>query len=104
MLDLGFNLSLTPKIEEESFGNHPLVGKGIVFTGKMEKGSREEMEEEARRLGAKIQKAVSGKTAYLVCGEKVGARKTEKARRLGVTVLSEEEYLKMLPVKVESAD
>ena len=96
MLDLGFNLILTPTIEGESFGDHPLVGKGIVFTGKMEKGSREEMEEEARRLGARIQKTVSGKTAYLVCGEKVGARKTEKARHLGVTVLSEGEYLEIL--------
>ena len=96
MLDLGFNLSLTPKFEEKSFADHPLADKGIVFTGKMEKGSREEMEEEARRLGARIQKTVSGKTAYLVCGEKVGARKTEKARQLGVEVISEEEYLKML--------
>ncbi len=96
MLGLGFNLILTPRIEEGSFDNHQLTGKGIVFTGKMEKGSREEMEEEARRLGAKIQKAVSGQTAYLVCGENVGARKTEKARQLGVSVISEDEYLKML--------
>ncbi|MCD6291959.1 MAG: DNA ligase [Deltaproteobacteria bacterium] len=96
MLDLGFNLSLTPKFEDQSFTDHPLAGKGIVFTGKMEKGSREEMEEEARRFGAKIQKAVSGKTSYLVCGENVGARKTEKARQLGVNVISEEEYVKLL--------
>ncbi len=104
MLDLGFNLILTPRIEEESFEDHPLAGEGIVFTGKMENGSREEMEEEARRWGARIQKTVSSKTTYLICGEKVGARKTEKARQLGVLVLNEEEYLKMLTVKNESTD
>ena len=98
MLDLGFNINLTPKFEEGQTSTHPIADKGIVFTGKMEKGSREKMEEEARRLGAKIQKTVSGKTAYLVCGEKVGTRKTEKARQLGVTVISEDDYLKMLQV------
>ena len=98
MLNLGFNLSLTNLLKEKSLGDHPLVGKGIVFTGKMKKGDREEMEEEARRLGAKIQKTVSGKTTYLVCGEKVGARKAEKARQLGINVISEDDYLKMLEV------
>ncbi len=96
LLNLGFNLKLTPTLQEGSAKNHPLADKGIVFTGKMEKGSREEMEEEARRLGARIQKTVSGKTTYLVCGAKVGARKTEKAQQLGVTVISEGEYLEIL--------
>ena len=70
--------------------------QSVLWLKVMEKGSREEMEEEARQLGARIQKAVSGKTAYLVCGEKVGARKIEKARQLGVTVISEKEYLKIV--------
>ncbi len=96
LLELGFNLKVTPTLEEGSAKNQPLKDKGIVFTGKMTKGSREEMEEGARHLGARIQKTVTGKTTYLVCGEKVGARKTEKAQQLGVAVISEDEYLEML--------
>ena len=96
MLALNFNIKLTPRFAEETLKTLPLANKSIVFTGKMEKGSREEMEDEARRLGARIQKAVSGKTTYLVCGKNVGARKTEKARQLGVNVISEEDYLKLL--------
>ena len=69
-----------------------IAGKGIVFTGKMQQGSREAMQAEARKLGAKVQTAVSGKTDLLVCGEKVGAAKIKKAEALGVTIVTEAEY------------
>ncbi|MBN2809946.1 MAG: DNA ligase [Deltaproteobacteria bacterium] len=96
LLDLGFNLTPTPRLTAESLSSHPLADKGIVFTGKMVKGSREAMEDEARQLGARVQTAVSRKTDYLVCGENVGATKSEKARQLGVAVISEAEYRKIL--------
>ena len=92
MLDLGFNLRRTPLESEETETDSPIAGKGIVFTGKMTKGSREDMQTEARALGARVQTAVSGKTDYLVCGENVGAKKMEKAAKLGVSVLSEDQY------------
>jgi DNA ligase (NAD+) len=97
MLALGFNLVPTPLVEEQR-GNgpaHPLSGKGIVFTGKMSR-PREALEDEARARGARVQKTVSGKTDLLVCGEKVGARKIDKAEKLGIRLLREEEYLKLL--------
>ena len=97
MLALGFNLVPTPRSDKNREGEstHPLAGKGLVFTGKMSR-PREALEEEARALGARIQKTVSGKTDLLVCGDKVGARKIEKAKKLGVRLLSEEEYLQLL--------
>ena len=54
------------------------------------------MQTGARKLGAKVQTAVSGKTDFLVCGEKVGPKKIEKAKQLGVTILSEADYLNMI--------
>ncbi|MEE4609299.1 MAG: BRCT domain-containing protein [Desulfobacteraceae bacterium] len=73
-----------------------LAGRRIVFTGKMTGGSREEMQDEARRLGAEVQTAVGPTTDYLVCGEKVGAVKTAKARALGVAIIDEAAYRQML--------
>jgi DNA ligase (NAD+) len=46
-----------------------------------------------------VQTAVSGKTDYLVCGENVGAAKIDKANRLGVTVLTENQYMAMVSGK-----
>jgi DNA ligase (NAD+) len=71
-------------------------GKRVVFTGKMAGGSREEMQAEARRLGAVVQTAVGAATDYLICGEKVGDVKLAKARELGVTVIDEAGYRDLL--------
>jgi len=95
LMELGFNLRRTEPATAATAG-HPFQGKGLVFTGKLKSGSREEIENQARRFGARVQKSVSAKTDYLVCGEKVGARKTEKAAQLGVEVISEERYLEMV--------
>jgi DNA ligase (NAD+) len=99
MLQLGFNLGHTPLIQDGQLTDSPIVGKGIVFTGKMRQGSREDMQAQARRLGAKVQTAVGGKTDLLVCGEKVGAKKIDKAQNLGVAIISEEEYLALIKTK-----
>jgi DNA ligase (NAD+) len=96
MLALGFNLQRTPLASEPSSLDSPVAGKAVVFTGKMNHGSRTAMQAEARSLGAIVQTAVSGNTDYLVCGERVGAKKIAKARELGLTVLTEAEYLDMI--------
>ena len=98
MLDLGFNLSKTPLVGDSRDIDSPIAGKGVVFTGKMKRGSREDMQAQARRLGAKVQSAVSGNTDMLICGEKVGASKLEKASRLNVEVISEEAYNRLIGV------
>ena len=99
MLDLGFNLRRTPLAKEQEPIDSPVAGKGIVFTGKMIYGNREAMQTQARSLGATVQTAVSGKTDYLVCGENVGATKINTARRLGVTILAESQYITMVTGK-----
>ncbi|WP_319404714.1 helix-hairpin-helix domain-containing protein [uncultured Desulfosarcina sp.] len=99
MLDLGFNLQRTPLSSEQEAIVSPIAGKGIVFTGKMIHGSREAMQAGARALGGKVQTAVSGSTDYLVCGERVGASKINKANRLGVTILTESQYMTLVTGK-----
>ena len=96
MLSLGFNLQRTPLLRERATIESPIAGKGVVFTGKMQKGTREEMQAQARRLGATVQTAVSRNTDYLVCGENVGAAKIKKADALQVRRLTEDEYLSMI--------
>ena len=95
---LGFNLNLTPLVTEISkmTGINPVFGKTIVFTGAMKRGTRQDMKKQAKLLGAKMANTVSGKTDYLIVGEKVGATKIAAAREKGVTVLTEEEYMGLL--------
>jgi DNA ligase (NAD+) len=57
------------------------------------------MQAQARTLGGTVQTAVSGKTDYLVCGENVGASKMNTANRLGVTILTESQYMAMVAGK-----
>lgn len=93
---LGFNLKATKSSDSKS--SLPLDGELIVFTGSMEHGKRQDMEAEAKRLGAKIGKSVTSKTTLLVTGKSVGEKKISDATDKGVRVLSESEYLSMLKV------
>jgi DNA ligase (NAD+) len=96
--ELGFNLAETAKSSELGSITSPISGKIIVFTGKMLQGSREDMEKKAKILGAKPAKSVTGKTDYLVTGEKVGESKIKAATEKGVEILTEQQYLDLLPV------
>jgi DNA ligase (NAD+) len=96
MLSLGFNLSDTPLFQESEVIKSPIVGMRVVFTGKMIQGSRNQMKKYALELGAKVQSSVSVKTDILICGEKVGQAKVSKAEKLGIKIMSEEEYLILL--------
>jgi DNA ligase (NAD+) len=78
-----------------SVGDGRLVGKKFVLTGTMEGMSRDEAKEKIRELGGEISSAVSSATDYVVAGEKAG-NKLDKARELGVKILNEEEFLKII--------
>jgi len=93
---IGFNLTRTQLASEKETIDSPIAGKGVVFTGAMASGSRSEMQEKARSLDAKVQSSVSKNTSYLVCGEKVGQVKMNKAKAVGVKVITEDEYLAMI--------
>ena len=73
----------------------PVAGKTVVFTGKMETMSRSEAKAHAERSGANVASSVSGKTDYVVTGPGAGSKEKE-ARRLGLTILSEREWLDLV--------
>ena len=73
----------------------PITDKTVVFTGTLEKMTRGEAKALAERLGAKVAGSVSKKTDYVVAGSDAGSKLT-KARDLGVAVLSEDEWLKLV--------
>lgn len=95
MHGLGFALERTPLLSEihESDWVTPISGKLIVFTGTMTHGKRQDMEAEAKRLGAKVGSSVTGKTDLLVTGENVGATKITHAKSKGVSVITEDQYI-----------
>jgi DNA ligase (NAD+) len=95
LMVIGFNLVETASVDADSLDNF-IVGKNIVFTGKMVLGSRDDMKKGAKLMGAKVQSSVNSKTDFLICGENVGAAKSNKARDLGVTLLTEAEYIERL--------
>jgi DNA ligase (NAD+) len=72
-----------------------IAGKTVVFTGSLEKMTREEAKAMAERLGAKAAGSVSKKTDYVVAGPGAGSKLAE-AKKHGVTVLTEDEWLKMI--------
>lgn len=72
-----------------------LVGKSFVVTGTLTSMSREEAEAKVRALGGSTPSSVSKKTSYVIVGENPGS-KADKARELGVTILSEKEFLSLL--------
>jgi len=76
----------------------PLAGKTFVLTGTLNSMSRDEAKEKLIELGAKVAGSVSKKTDYVVLGDDPGS-KAIKARELGVSMLVEKEFLKLIAVK-----
>lgn len=73
----------------------PLAGKTFVLTGTLTSMGRDEAKEALRKLGASVAGSVSKKTDYVVAGTEAGS-KLDKAQELGVKVLTEQEFLKLL--------
>ena len=82
--------------EAEPVGEGPFTGKTFVFTGTLEKMSRPDAEAMVRKLGGKAAGSVSAKTDFVVAGPGAGS-KLEKAQKLKVAILDEEQFLGMLP-------
>jgi DNA ligase (NAD+) len=75
----------------------PLAGKVFVLTGGLAGMSRDEARRKLQTLGAKVTDSVSKKTDYVIVGEDPGS-KADKARKLGVTMLDEKEFLKLIGI------
>ncbi|MBN2865559.1 MAG: NAD-dependent DNA ligase LigA [Thiotrichales bacterium] len=81
----------TQKVDEAS----PFNGKVVVLTGTLQQGSRTDAKKQLETLGAKVTGSISAKTDYLIAGENAGSKLT-KAQALGVTVLTEQQWLEMI--------
>lgn len=75
--------------------NNPFAGKTVVATGKLEHYTRDGIQMKLLSLGAKPGSSVSKNTDYLIVGEKAGSKLT-KAQQLGVAILTEKEFEKMI--------
>ena len=71
------------------------LGKTFVVTGTLEKMGRKEIEDLIASMGGRASGSVSKKTDYVVAGEKAGS-KLEKAKELGVRILSESEFFELI--------
>lgn len=88
----GLTMTFTPPASQE---DNPFFGKTLVFTGTMPTLGRAEAKTMAQDVGAKVSGSVSKKTDYVIAGAEAGS-KLEKAQQLGVTVIDEAEFLRML--------
>lgn len=88
----GLTMTFTPPASQE---DNTFFGKTLVFTGTMPTLGRAEAKTMAQDVGAKVSGSVSKKTDYVIAGAEAGS-KLEKAQQLGVTVIDEAEFLRLL--------
>lgn len=93
--ELGLKMTQDRKAAPAGLAGTALAGKTLVVTGTLKNYSRQAIEELIGTLGGKATGSVSKKTDYLVAGEEAGS-KLDKAKSLGVTVLTEEEFDKLI--------
>jgi DNA ligase (NAD+) len=94
LLEVGVDMT-EQKAAQESTSDSKIAGKTIVVTGTLVRFTRDEIKELIEKLGGRASDSVSKKTDFVVAGEKAGS-KLEKAQSLGVTVLTEDDFAKLI--------
>ena len=89
-------LRFSAQDEVKEFEGDQLTGKTFLYTGTFVNFEREELEQKIEANGGKVVSGVSGKLDFLIIGEKPGASKIQKAQKLNVKMISEEEFMDML--------
>lgn len=92
----GYGLKMVIPAEAEEGRTDILAEKNIVISGTFSRHSREEYKEMIERNGGKNVSSVSKKTSFIIAGDNMGPAKLEKARSLGVPLVSEDEFLAMI--------
>ncbi len=87
-------LGVNPSFEDTSA--LPLAGKSYIISGTLDSYGREEAEDELRALGATVTSSVTKTTTALITGDKPGKSKTEKAAKLNIPVITEQDFLKLI--------
>lgn len=87
-------LGVEPVFEDRS--SLPLNGKSYIVTGTLSSMGREEAEDHLRALGATVTSSVTKTTTALIVGDKPGKGKTDKAEKLGIPQVNEEEFIKLI--------
>ena len=96
--DAGLNFGRRKEVIKEEKKSRSLNGKQFVLTGTLKEFTRNQAKEIISKLGGRITGSVSKKTDYVVAGKDPGS-KYQKAQKLGVTILNEEEFKKMINKK-----
>jgi len=86
------------KLDEESIANRSekLQGLNIIISGTFEKNSRDDLKKMIEQNGGKNVSSISKNTNYMLAGNNIGPSKLEKAEKLNIPIISEDDFLKMI--------
>lgn len=96
-LGLQLELSESERTQPQVEGS-PIVGKSFVISGTFTHHSRDEYKALVEQYGGKMLSSISSKTDFVLAGEKMGPSKLAKATELGITILTEEDFLRLLNI------
>lgn len=93
---ISYELQFSLSEEQMSGTSSKLSGLSFVVSGIFSTFTRDELKENIEKNGGKVVGSISAKTNYLIAGENMGPSKKEKAEQLGIKIISEEEYKKLI--------
>jgi DNA ligase (NAD+) len=96
LIDKLKSYNLQFKAEKEKIVSNKLDGLNIIASGKLTNFSREEIKKVIEENGGKAVSSISKKTNYLIAGENIGPKKLEKAQKLNIPIISEDDFLSMI--------
>ena len=92
----GYGVQLEAVAKEDTTVSDKLAGKTLVVSGVFEKFSRDELKKAIEDNGGKVGSSISSKTDYVVAGDNMGPAKLEKANKLGVAIISEDDFIALI--------